>query len=256
MIKPIQSLLNKRINIKQITSCALSLVLAATPAALAGYIPPPTQNPAPPEQSTTTGGRRGGCHGGDLSLTALASWNHVGQTISRHPTFAWFVPPDSGSRQMIFMIYKVDREFKKIIQIKSQSSPGIMKLSPFTQNELGLEVGKKYLWQVVIICDKESSSSHLLSVGSIEVVERPDVQLKLEKAVNSLEKVNIYAQEGLWYNALGEALNLAEPSKLGKVGSDLLKDLAKWETPNVPDKDPNPFEKWLKNWKQIAENER
>ncbi|NJK66516.1 MAG: DUF928 domain-containing protein [Microcoleus sp. SU_5_3] len=52
------------------------------------------------------------------------------------------------------------------------------------------------------------------------------VQSKLNKAVNSVEKANIYAGAGLWYNALDEALKLAPASKLGEVGSTQLKDLA------------------------------
>ncbi len=39
MINPIQWFLNKRINIKLVTSCALSLALIVTPAVLAAYVP-------------------------------------------------------------------------------------------------------------------------------------------------------------------------------------------------------------------------
>ncbi len=86
------------------------------------------------------------------------------------------------------------------------------------------------------------------------------VQSKLNKAVNSIEKANIYAQAGLWYNALDEALKLAQASKLGEVGSTLLNDLAQWEapgtTPELPPKEWDAIEKRIENLKQIADSAR
>lgn len=259
MMIPIQWYLNKRINVKLVTSFALSLALVVTPAALASYAPS-EQKPVPPERRSD-GGTTRGCSGGDTPLTVLASRNYFGRTISRHPTFAWFVPRDSASKPMKFTIYEwvLGGKPKEVRKIPLQSSPGIMKLSPFSENELGLQPGKEYLWQVVIHCDPDNPSGDLVGEASIEVVEMPAaVQSKLNRAVNSVEKANIYAEAGLWYNALGEALKLAEPSKLGEVGSTLLNDLAKWEapktTPQLPPKERDAIEKRIKNLKQIADS--
>lgn len=223
----IQWFLNKRINVKLATTCALSLALIITPAALASYTPG-DQKPVPPERKSD-GGTTRGCSGGGMPLTVLASRNYVGRTISRHPTFAWFVPRDSASKPMQFTIYEwvSGSKPKEVRKMSLQSSPGIMKLSPFSDSELGLQPGKEYLWQVVIHCDPDNPSGDLVSEARIEVVGLPPaVKSELNRAVNSVEKANIYAKAGLWYNALGEALKLAEPSKLGEVGSTLLNDLA------------------------------
>jgi histidinol-phosphate/aromatic aminotransferase/cobyric acid decarboxylase-like protein len=68
-----------------------------------------------------------------------------------------------------------------------QSSPGIMKLSPFSNSEQGLQQEKQYLWQVVINCDPDNPSGDLVSEANIEVVAMPAaVQSKLNKAVNSV----------------------------------------------------------------------
>ena len=45
------------------------------------------------------------------------------------------------------------------------------------------------------------------------------VQSKLNKAVNSVEKANIYAEAGLWYNALDEALKLAQKAGQAKLAA-------------------------------------
>jgi hypothetical protein len=70
-----------------------------------------------------------------MPLTVLASRNYVGRTISRHPTFAWFVPNDSASKPIKFTIYEwvPGGKPKEVRKMSLQSSPGIMKLSPFSR---------------------------------------------------------------------------------------------------------------------------
>jgi hypothetical protein len=55
MMIPIQWFLNKRINLKLVTSCALSLALIITPAALADYVPG-DQKPVPSDQRSDVAG--------------------------------------------------------------------------------------------------------------------------------------------------------------------------------------------------------
>lgn len=257
MMISIQWLLNKSINIKWIASFTLSLALLVNPAVLSVY-EPGAQKPVPTGRRSGAGTTRG-CSGKGIPLTVLASRRYVGQTISGHPTFAWFVPGDSASKLVKFAIYEwvPSGEAKEVRKLSLQSLPGIMKLSPFSKNEPGLQPGKEYLWQVIIQCDPDNPSSDLVSETSVEVVTMPAVvQTKLNKAVNSVEKAHIYAEEGLWYDALGEALKLAHTSKLGKVGSTLLNDLAKSEVPKstleLSQKEREAIEKQLNNLRQIA----
>jgi hypothetical protein len=261
MMIPIRWFLNKRINVKLVTSCTLSLALIVTPAALASYTPG-DQKPVPSDRKSD-GGTTRGCSGGDMRLTVLASRNYVGRTISQHPTFAWFVPRDSASKPMQFTIYEwvPGGKPKEVRKMPLQSLPGIMKLSPFSDSEPGLQPGREYRWQVVIHCDPDNPSGDLVSEASIEVVGMPaTLQSKLNKAVNSVEKANIYAEAGLWYNALDEALKLAQVSKLGEVGSTLLNDLAQLEAPQttaeLPSKELDAIAKQIENLKQIANSAR
>jgi hypothetical protein len=237
MMVPLQWFVNKRINIKLVASCVLSVALVTTPVALAEYVPPSVPPSSPPPSSSTVGGRRGGvCDGGDMPLTVLASRKYIAKTISGRPTFAWFVP-DSRPFDMEFTIVEIGsggKKGKEVLSLSLQSSQGIMKLSPFSPDAPGLEVGKVYFWEVAILCDGDHPENARVDGASIEVVEIPTtVQSQLNKAVDSFEKVNIYGKAGLWYDALGEALKVAKASKLGEVGSSLLKDLAKWEAPKI-----------------------
>ncbi len=252
---------NKSINIKLVVSCTLSLALMA-PAVKAVY-EPGTQKPAPTGRRSGTGTTRG-CSGEDMPLTVLASRRYVGRTISGHPTLAWFVPHGSASKPIEFTLYEwgLDGKAKKVRKMSLQSSPGVMKLSPFSANEPGLQPGKEYLWQVLIRCDPDNPSGNLVSEASIEVVKMPTniLQSKLNKAINGVEKANIYAQAGLWYDALGEALKLAQAPKLGELGSILLNDLAKSEalqtTSELPPTEPDAAEKQIETLQQIARSAR
>jgi len=101
----IQWLINKPINIPIVASYLLSLALVVTPAALASYVPPSDQKPVPSGTRTGAATTRG-CNTEEMSFTLLAPRNHVGQTISQRPTFAWFFP-DSGSFEVKFAIYEL-----------------------------------------------------------------------------------------------------------------------------------------------------
>lgn len=192
---------------------------------------PPT-NPSSPSDSGTTG-TRGGCTGKtETTLTALAPYKHIGQTVSAHPTFAWFVP-DSKSFPMEFRLYKYDGSGRRVLaqRIDLQSKPGIMTQS-LPEDEPGLSVGQKYRWQVVIFCNPDEPSGDLVTEADIEVVEM-SAQLKtaLSNTTDPLERVNLYAEAGVWYNALSEALGTSESSSTREYVFSLLENLVRVEEP-------------------------
>ncbi len=253
---------NKSINNKLVALCILSSALLASPAGLAVY-QPGTQKPVPPDL-ISGGGTTRGCSGGDMPLTVLASRNYMGRTISKHPALAWFVPQDSVAKPIEVIIYEwlPGGNYKEVSKTPLQSTPGVMNLSPFSQNEPGLQPGKEYSWQVVLHCDPDNRSADIVSRASFKVVRMPTtmLQTKLNKAINSVEKTKIYAKEGLWYDALGEALKLAKASKLGELGSTLLNNLAEYEAPTtIPTLLPqerSAAEKQVEDLRQIARNAR
>ncbi len=222
--------LGRHIYIGQIIISILSLWLIGTSAVLAAYLPPSNQKPAPKTTRSDSGTTRG-CRGNELPPTVLASRKFIGQTTSTHPTFAWFVA-DAQPVEIKFTIYEVsfERIPQAVYHTSLQSSPGVMILSPWSKNKPGLEFGKTYFWQVVIICDPSSPSSALFDRAHLEVVP-PSAQLQknLDKASSSNQKVERYAEAGIWYDALAEALKLAPFSKLGEIGANLLQSLANSE---------------------------
>lgn len=213
--------------------CLLSLSLVVTPTALAEYVAPAAQKPPRDSRisSGTRSGSEGGCDGDGISLTALAPKTHVGQTLSTHPTLAWFVP-ESTTQPMEFQLYEYDAEGipQPVSQpIQLESSPGIMRLS-LAREQLELTVGKTYLWQVAILCDPDSPSSDLIVSSEIQVVETPlAFAQQLAQVKPGSQKVELYALRGFWYDAMGEALQLAPSGQLGEVAASVLRDLVNLE---------------------------
>lgn len=114
----------------------------------------------PPDTNGRSGGSRG-CSTATKSsdstptLTLLVPKKGNAKVVSS-PTFAWLVN-EPGTWQMEFRLYQHDRlkeEAVLVAEIKDanfKSSPGIVVLSP-SQSIPKLAVGKKYLWQVELIC--------------------------------------------------------------------------------------------------------
>ncbi|ARV61040.1 hypothetical protein BZZ01_22600 [Nostocales cyanobacterium HT-58-2] len=230
-------LLHKLFNAKFLTSCVLTITLLFTQAVQAAYKPPRDQKP--PSGYTDSSGVRGGCQANDIrSVILLAPMTHVGQTTSLHPTFTWFVP-HSQQVPMEFSLYQLDRNDQPsqlAYKQQLQSSPGIMKLS-LPQGGLGLSVGKKYLWQLETLCNRNRPSHNLLVRAEIEVVKIPSsLKIALFDNREPLQRANLYAEAGIWYDALSEALAFSTNGQLGKVAASLLEDLAKSEQ-ELPNKD-------------------
>jgi hypothetical protein len=198
------------------TSCLLCLSLGINYAALAEYKKPP-QNDAPQaENSTITATRTAGsCKEANTNFTALAPYGHIGRSSSTHPTFAWYIG-DADTYPVQFRLYEYDatkrRGRGKTVAKKTLSStPGIMTYtlpSDFPE----LTVGKKYVWQVFLVCNPNSPSRSLVVGTQIDIVEKtPKIIAQLEQTSDRITRADIYAEAGLWYDALAEVVDRPEP---------------------------------------------
>lgn len=186
------------------------------------FTPPPA-----PEQGAPSGRSRGGssrrpCQNYQ-SLTALvpvtkgATKDFVwGLTVSEHPTF-WFDIPERLNAQVPVEFVLQDTADNYIYQKKltvPEMSAGIVKFSvPSTAPSL--EVGKRYNWTLSIYCDPESSSGAVFVRGSVQrVALEPALARQLEVAKTPLERAALYANKGIWHDALttlGDQLSGSKP---------------------------------------------
>ncbi|BAY81494.1 hypothetical protein NIES267_09710 [Calothrix parasitica NIES-267] len=244
--------ISTKISIKLLSGCMLTLMFANT--VIAAYTPP--KKPSRPPGPVASGGTRtGACSTtSQASLTALAPISHVGKTASQQPTFAWFVP-DSKSYPMEFTLYEYKSNGKpeEIKSIKFSSKPGIMKLS-LAKNQLNLSVGKKYRWQIALLCDPNNPSKDLTAEAELEIAPIPNnLALQIQQAQNSIQKAQIYAREGFWYDGLAETLKSSQNQQFKLTLLEKLSDLEAKAAINLSDNSKEDFDS--KRFKTSLQNQ-
>jgi hypothetical protein len=222
-----------------LTSLVLfSLWLWDTPALLANYVPP--RQPSAPRRTVPRISRGGSCNPDEPGqLMLLAPLSHVGQTIAKRPTVAWYVP-DRTSYGLEVRLFRANGE--RLYRFVLQSQPGIMQFSlPSDQPELS--VGQ-YRWQVVLLCNPSTPSLNVVSAADVAVVDPPQtLQTQLSASRTPQQRLETYASQGLWYDALTVALDPRNP-QLQIDTAALLGALADVEAPTVKD--------WSDRLRQIA----
>ncbi len=138
----------------------------------------------------------------------------VGLTIASQPTFVWFVPA-SRARALEFTLYAVDEQMRDQepplyrATVEVTGSAGFESLTlPTTAALPPLELNRDYHWQISLICNPDEPSANVTADGWIRRIE-PSTRLKDQLAnAKSRERSLIYAEAGLWYDALAELLTL------------------------------------------------
>ncbi|WP_333451990.1 DUF928 domain-containing protein [Microcoleus sp. K5-D4] len=222
-----------------IASLMLSISFWVAPVALAKYTPP--QNPSKPKETGTNTTRSSSCEGNSSArLTALVPFSHVGVTISGHPTFTWFVP-DSPPRPLQFRLFT--RTGQLLYRTEMQSQPGIMSVA-LPSNLPQLLIGQSYQWQVVLVCDPDDPPSNVVAAAEIQVVQpAASLQSQLAAAQSPQRRIDLYAEAGLWYDAIAEARKASETSQSQAAVLELLDSLASSEA--------EPLKDWSDRLKQI-----
>jgi hypothetical protein len=222
---------------------ALSLWAGMMPVAMAKYRPP--RRPSAPK-TTGTNTTRGDCaSNSNNQLTALVPYSHVGQTSSGHPTFAWFVP-NLAPTKLQFRLFRDNGQPAYKADLTSQ--PGIMQVS-LPPSLPKLAVGSVYRWQVVLVCDPAVASRNYITTAEIQVVEPTStLQTQLAATQDPRQRVDLYAEAGLWYDALAEAIKASYVDQNSSIVWQLFNELVQSES-QAP-------QEWSDRLKQIQTLER
>ncbi|MEG4803610.1 DUF928 domain-containing protein [Microcoleus sp. ARI1-B5] len=222
-----------------IASLILSVSLWIPPVALAKYTPP--KNPSKPKETGTNTTRGGSCEANSSArLTALVPFSHVGETISGHPTFTWFVP-DSPPRPLQLRLFT--RTGQLLYKTDMESQPGIMSVA-LPSNLPQLSIGQSYQWQVVLVCARNIPSRNVVATAEIQVVQPAEsLQTQLAAASTPQQRIDLYAEAGLWYDAIAEARKASGTSQNQAAVLELLDGLASSEA--------QPLKDWSDRLRQI-----
>jgi len=150
------------------------------------------------------------------SFTALVPENKIGRTVSGYPTFFFYLPqPNAELAEFILQDEKRNVIYSQALTIKNLS--GVISVSiPANTNVPPLEVGKKYTWIFSLVCDPEDRGVDRVETGTVRRVElSADILGELENA-DPRRKTFIYAENGIWQDALGNlaAARRANPNEL------------------------------------------
>jgi hypothetical protein len=146
-----------------------------------------------------TGGSRGPDAKG-IALDVLAP-DDVGLTTQEQPSLFWF---QSKPAEMKFELTLLEEnQAKPLVQftIERSAKAGIQRL-PLADHGVKLVPGVEYQWVVALIHDPDNRSSDLVASGAIKRIA-PSDELRGKVLAANLETLPaIYAEAGIWYDAL------------------------------------------------------
>lgn len=173
----------------------ISPALANTPQ----YVPPSRGT----LQRTEAGGSRGCIKSIPLSITLLVPNNHIGQTVSERPTFSWYVSnPSAVSVPIQFALVEPGVARPLFVTSLKADKTGLMQLE-LPSDAPELQPKHKYRWTVSLICNTKRPSENVYVTGWVERVTATTNQAKAIMAAGSNnERAVVYAQSGMWYDAL------------------------------------------------------
>jgi hypothetical protein len=213
---------------------------------------PREDQPAP--TYTVGGGRRGTCKNPqaselateplplDSSLTPLLRSPLTDRqlTVSARPTFLVYVPQTSAKAVEFSLLLKdKDGSEKGIYQtsVNLTGTPGIVSISlPATAPEL--EIGQDYEWRVAMACQTgEVNVNDPFAEALIRRIQ-PDSSLSQIDRAKPLDRVALYAKEGVWFDAVANlaALLKSQPNdpQVASAWKELLQGAGLGEIANAP----------------------
>jgi hypothetical protein len=180
------------------------LSLFAADAGVPVYNPPSRGAPG----GRIGGGTRGG---GNIFVLSVLAPDHSGFTTSEQPSLYWFISKPTALP--IELTVMDSQGIKPLLETKlpSPAEPGIQRVRLADYN-VHLAPGAAYRWFVAVVPDADRRSKDILAGGAIERVDlQEDVKAKLAQASDK-EVPFVYAQAGLWYDALKSISDLIDAS--------------------------------------------
>ena len=184
---------------------AVAPVEAVRQAPLAGaavkiYFKPPLGRGSVADQP---GRRRGGARGTGISqivLDVLAPEN-TGLTAQESPTLFWYQSQPADVPLEVAVL--VENQAQPVLRVRWNDAhrAGIQKLRLSDLN-VKLQPGIEYEWVVALVVDPENRSQDVIASGFIKRMEPSVEQTATLAQTTAREKPSVFAEQGLWYDAL------------------------------------------------------
>ncbi len=197
--------------------CATTALTVLLAAGIGGELvaaePTPSQNPPaatatpvkfrPASKGTAsvrvTGGSRGS--GDDAVTLDVLAPDDVGTTTQEQPSLFWYQSKPANAKFELTLLQ--ENKVKPIVEVNIDQSAkaGIQRLR-LSEHAGKLAVGVEYQWVVALVNDADNRSKDVVASGVIKRVE-PTADLKKKIAATpSSSLAAVYAEAGIWYDAL------------------------------------------------------
>lgn len=154
-------------------------------------------------------------------------------TVSSRPTFLVYVPKTSAKG--LELTLEQDGKGISLTTVNLTGTPGIVSIS-LPANEPELEIGKDYRWLVSVVCERGSPEDSFAD-GTVRRIKADSSLSKIDLA-KPLDKVVLYAKNGVWFDALANlaALRKAQPNnpEVASAWKDLLQGAGLGAIANAP----------------------
>lgn len=172
------------------------------PATAAVYKPPMRGAPA----SRVGGGTRGAGEA-DFVLSVLAP-EHTGLTARAQPTLYWYASAPAGAPVEVTLMAE---GAEKPLLAKTIPSPagGVQSLD-LARHGVSLKPDTEYEWFVSVVRDAGQRSKDVTSGGTIQRVSPEPAVQKRAAAAGERQAPMVYAEAGLWYDAIEGLSRLIE----------------------------------------------
>jgi uncharacterized protein DUF928 len=168
------------------------------------YNPPLRGNPA----GRVGGGTRGGAPERSVVLSLLTP-DHVGLTTQEQPNLFWYISQPTSHAVEVTVIE--NQAVKPLLEtpLRSPTQGGIQRISLKDYN-VRLRTGAQYRWYIAVVPDPKNRSKDILAGGFIERIEATEALRKRLAEAGAEQSAFVYAEEGIWYDALATLSDLIE----------------------------------------------
>lgn len=143
--------------------------------------------------------------GDPLPVLQVIAPDHAGYTVSEQPTLYWYL--SSPTKLPIeFSITENGKLNPPLFEmmVQGSSTKGILPLD-LGRYGVSLSMGKGYKWKVAIISDPADRTKDSIAAGEVQRIDNPPALAERLNNAKPADRVRIYGEFGLWYDALHES---------------------------------------------------
>lgn len=143
-------------------------------------------------------------------ITSLLPSNQLGLTLKKHPVFFWHIPSSSAKIAQFTLLTQTSDGYEEVVYETNLDLPEKTGIISFTLPEQveSLKANTNYRWFLTIICDNKDYSKNPYVQGIVKRIPPELPSSQSPKKEDLLTTATIYAQTGIWHDALTSLVKL------------------------------------------------